>query len=109
MKHGADIAKEASDVLLMDGDLTAIVDAKKVSRTVMSLVGRNFRYIAGINSALIGLGLSGAISPALSALLHNATTVLVTLNSLSPLAGKDDGKDSAQRSRCKYVSGGNRW
>ncbi|MBZ0157822.1 MAG: heavy metal translocating P-type ATPase [Alphaproteobacteria bacterium] len=94
MKHGADIAKEASDVLLMDGDLTAIIDAKRVSRTVMSLVGRNFRYIAGINSVLIGLGLSGAISPALSALLHNATTVLVTLNSLSPLAGKDGGADN---------------
>ncbi|MCC6347351.1 MAG: heavy metal translocating P-type ATPase, partial [Nitrospirales bacterium] len=107
MKHGADIAKEASDVLLMDGDLTAIIDAKKVSRTVMSLVGRNFRYIAGINSALIGLGLSGTISPALSALLHNATTVLVTLNSLSPLAGKDGDTDSVQRKRVRSCSGAN--
>jgi heavy metal translocating P-type ATPase len=82
MKQGSDIAKEACDVLLMEGGLTAIIAARRTSRRTMSLIRRNFRYIVGINSALIGLGLFGLLSPAASAFMHNATTVATAVNSL---------------------------
>lgn len=85
MKHGADIAKEVCDVLLLSGDLTDIIHARNISKQAMTLIQQNFRYIVGINSTLIGLGLLGGITPALSALIHNSTTLLVTLNSLRPL------------------------
>jgi len=87
MKQGADIAKEACDILLLDGNLLNIIDARIMSRTALSLIKQNFGYIVGINSALLGLGLLGAISPAASAFAHNVTTVGVTLNSLRPLRG----------------------
>lgn len=85
LKDGADIAKEACDVLLMRGDLTDIIHARAISKQAMGLIRQNFRYIVGINSTLIGLGLLGGITPAFSALMHNSATVLVTLNSLRPL------------------------
>ncbi|MBI1921747.1 MAG: heavy metal translocating P-type ATPase [Geobacter sp.] len=85
LQHGADIAKEACDVLLMRGELSDIIHARQISRQAMALIQQNYRYIVGINSSLIGLGLLGAIPPSMSALMHNSTTVLVTLNSLRPL------------------------
>jgi heavy metal translocating P-type ATPase len=86
MKHGADIAKEASDVLVLDGNLLAIIEARQISRKTMSLIRQNFRYTVGINSALIGLGLLGVITPGITAVAHNAATIAITLNSLGFLS-----------------------
>ena len=88
MKHGADIAKEACDVLLLDGSLMAIIDAKNISIKAMDTIRQNFKYIVGINSSLIFLGLSGVLSPAVSAFMHNATTVISAMNSLMLLSDK---------------------
>jgi len=82
MKHGADIAKEVCDVLLLDGNLTAIIDTIKISRKAMSLIKKNFGYTVWINSSLIGLGLLGALPLAVSAFTHNAATIAVIMNSL---------------------------
>ena len=82
MKHGADIAKEACDVLLLDGHLMSIIDAKNISAKAMDTIRQNFKYIVGINTALIGLGLSGALPPAISALMHNAVTVASAMSSI---------------------------
>lgn len=84
MKHGADIAKEACDVLLLEGRLEGITEARRIAQYAMLRVKKNFVYIMGINTAMIGLGLLGLITPAISALMHNGTTVLVSLNSLRP-------------------------
>lgn len=88
MKHGADIAKEACDVLLLDGNLAAIIAARRMSQKAMNTIHNNFRYIVGINSSLILLGLSGVLSPAASALMHNAVTVASAMNSLMLLSDK---------------------
>lgn len=82
MKHGADIAKEACDVLLLDVSLMPIIDAKNISARVMGTIGQNFKYIVGINSSLIILGLAGISTPAFSAFMHNAATLAVTTKSL---------------------------
>ncbi|MBT9171561.1 MAG: putative manganese/zinc-exporting P-type ATPase [Actinobacteria bacterium] len=86
MKHGADIAKEACDVLLLDGTLMSIIDAKNISRRVMDTIRQNFKYIIGINSSLIILGLAGISTPAFSAFMHNAGTVLSALNGIRLVA-----------------------
>ena len=101
MKHGSDIARETCDVLLLDGGLMSILEAKNISAKVMDTIRQNFKYIVGINTALIGLGLLGALSPAISAFMHNAVTVLSAWNSLMLLSDKTI---SAKKMRHKKLS-----
>ncbi len=82
MKHGADIAREACDVMLLGERLERIVDARKISRKALSSIRMNYIYIMSINSSLIVLGLAGALTSSMSGLLHNTATVAVALNSL---------------------------
>ena len=84
MKHGADIAKEACDILLLDRGLEGIIEVREIAQDAMFRIKKNFRYIMGINTTLIGLGIGGMISPVLSALIHNATTVVVSASTLKP-------------------------
>ena len=84
MKHGADIAKEACDILLLDRGLEGIIEVREIAQDAMFRIKKNFRYIMGINTTLIGLGIGGMISPVLSALIHNATTVMVSANAFRP-------------------------
>ncbi|MCD5397661.1 heavy metal translocating P-type ATPase [candidate division NPL-UPA2 bacterium] len=84
MKSGTDIAQEASDVILLSEKLDRIIEARKISQNTMSLIRQNFRYIAGVNSMLIVLGLTGVFNPAIIALAHNTTTVMVAARSLRP-------------------------
>lgn len=84
MKHGADITKEACDVLLLDVKLEKIIEAKTISQYTISRIKRNFAYAIGINTSLIALGILGLINPVASALIHNATTILISANSLRP-------------------------
>lgn len=85
MRHGADIAREACDVLLMDGTLDDILTARAVSREAMELVEHNFRTIVAVNSAALLLAVTGAAPPVFSATIHNLSTILVGLRSLQPL------------------------
>jgi len=84
MKHGADIAKEACSVLLMDVRLERIIEARNMAQEAMLRIRQNFKYIVGINTVLIGLGTSGFTTPVFSAFAHNMTTFLVSANSLRP-------------------------
>ena len=84
MKHGADIAKKACDILLLDRGLEGIIEIREIAQDAMFRIKKNFRYIMGINTTLIGLGIGGMISPVLSALIHNATTVIVSASALRP-------------------------
>lgn len=106
MKHGADIAKEACDVLLLDGSLMSIIEAKNISKKAMDTIKQNFKYIVGINSSLIFLGLAGLSTPAFSAFMHNASTVLSALNSLRLASHKDI---TSKEKRCKSFYGGVQW
>ena len=85
MRHGADIAREACDVLLMEGTLDDILTAREISREAMALIERNFRTIVAVNSAALLLAVTGAMPPVFSATLHNMSTILVGLRSLQPL------------------------
>jgi P-type E1-E2 ATPase len=82
MKSGADIAHEVCDVLLTRPDLDEILTARSISRRAMSRLRWNYTATLGINFTLVLLGITGRISPSVSALMHNLATIVVTLNSL---------------------------
>ena len=87
MRHGADIAREACDVLLLEGTLEDILTARAISREAMELVEHNFRTIVAVNSTALLLAVTGAMPPVFSATLHNLSTILVGLRALRPLRG----------------------
>ena len=71
--------------------MVEIVTLKRVKRLLfaMALMRRiesNYRFIIGFNGLLIGMGLTGILSPAVSAVLHNLSTLDVSLRSMSALA-----------------------
>jgi P-type E1-E2 ATPase len=86
-QHGAELARESADVLLLRDELSAVPDAIKLARLTMERVRANYRAIVGVNTTLLALGALGAISPAVSGLLHNATTIATSARSLRPYAG----------------------
>ncbi|MDR1378621.1 MAG: heavy metal translocating P-type ATPase [Synergistaceae bacterium] len=88
MCSGADIAQEVADVVLSENRLQGIVDVRKLSTRAMSKIYRNYAFIVGVNSLLLALGLGGAITPAVSALLHNLATIASSVYSLTPVLKK---------------------
>jgi heavy metal translocating P-type ATPase len=91
MKHGADVAREACDVLLLDGRLDSLLTAVQVSRRAMERVNRSFRVTLGANSLFMALGLFGLAPGALLALLHNATTIAICTWSVRPVLNHNRG------------------
>lgn len=85
MKHGADIAQEACDVMLTSERLDSLMDAMSLSKMVMRRIKRNYQVIVGSNTLFIGLGVFGVISPAMLAFLHNSGTVLTCAQSMRPM------------------------
>jgi Cu2+-exporting ATPase len=92
MCGGADIAQEVADVILSENRLHALIDARKLGTGVMEKIYRNYAFIVGANSLLLALGLSGAITPTLSALLHNLATIGASVYSLAPIFDKPSAK-----------------
>ena len=88
LSHGADVAREACDVLLLDGQLASLLDGIEISRGTLARVGHSFRITLGANSALLALGLFGLAPAALLALLHNAATVGICAWIVRPLLAK---------------------
>ncbi|MBR5682617.1 MAG: heavy metal translocating P-type ATPase [Ruminococcus sp.] len=82
---GAAIAREIADITISADDLYALVELKRLSNALMSRIGWNYRTIIGFNGGLIGLGVLGALPPATSALLHNASTLAIGLRSMTEL------------------------
>jgi heavy metal translocating P-type ATPase len=91
MKESADIARETADVVITKGDLRSVLTARRLSAGVMRRIYDNYVFIVAINSTLLALGLGGVITPAMSALLHNASTIGASVRSLMPLL---EGSDS---------------
>lgn len=79
MGQGSDIAKEVADVVLSDTGLDALVDLRRLSCGLQQRMTNSYRKVVAINSALLALGVGGAITPQASSLLHNASTVGLSL------------------------------
>ena len=85
ISDGAEIAREIADITISADDLYQIVTLRFISNGLMKRIKRNYRQIVGINTSLILLGVSGVIMPTTSALLHNTSTLLITLKSMNNL------------------------
>jgi len=79
---GSAIAKEIADITISAQDLYCLVTLRKISEGMMKRIGRNYRRIIGFNAALMLLGASGIMTPAMSALLHNSSTVAIAIASM---------------------------
>ena len=85
ISDGAEIAREIADITIAADDLRELVTLKYLSNQLMKRIRRNYRAIVGINAGLIGLGAGGVIQPATLALLHNTSTIAISLKSMQNL------------------------
>lgn len=85
ISDGAEIAREIADITIAADDLNEIVTLKKLSNELMKRIQKNYRTIVGINAGLIVLGVVGIIQPTTSALLHNTSTLAISLRNMENL------------------------
>ncbi len=85
ISDGAAIAREIADVTIAADDLNELVVLKEIANGLNNRVDRNYRFVLGFNSALIVAGVAGLIAPTLSALLHNTSTVAISLASMTDI------------------------
>lgn len=90
ISDGAEIARQIADITVASDDLYSIVNLKDLSDRLMDRIRFNYRTIVGFNSGLIILGVFGILSPSVSALLHNTSTIALGLNGTTRLLGEDD-------------------
>ena len=90
ISDGAEIAREIADITIAADDLRVIVTLKKLANAMMKRIQCNYRGIVGINSGLIALGVGGVIQPTTSALLHNTSTLAISLKSMQDLLPEEE-------------------
>ena len=82
---GAAIAREIADITIASEDLFELVTLRKLGEALMTRIRRNYRFIVGFNFSLIVLGVAGVLPPTTSALLHNMSTLSISLRSMTNL------------------------
>lgn len=85
ISDGAQIAREIADVTIGADNLLQLVTLKYISNGLVRRIKKNYVRIVGINTGLIILGVLGIIQPTTSAMLHNTSTLLISLNSMKDL------------------------
>ena len=88
ISDGAELAREIADITVGGNDLYQIVALKRISDALMKRIRANYRFIVGFNGMLIGLGVAGVVQPTTSALLHNTSTLLIGVKSMTNLIEK---------------------
>ena len=83
--EGADIAREIADITISAHDLRQLVVLKQISTLLMKRVNFNYDFVVSFNAGLIGLGVMGILPPATTALLHNGSTIAISLHSMTDL------------------------
>ena len=81
----AAIAREIADITIAADSLWELVRLRQLAMALMHRIQNNYRFVIGFNGALIGLGVAGVLPPATSAMLHNLSTLAVSLHSMSAL------------------------
>ena len=90
ISDGAEIAREIADITIAADDLREVVTLKLLANAMMKRIHKNYRNIVGINSGLILLGVTGIVQPTVSALLHNASTLMISLGSMKNLLDENN-------------------
>ena len=82
---GAAIAREIADITVSAEDLREVLALRELAEALMRRIRQNYRLVIGINGGLIALGALGVLQPAACALLHNLSTVGISLKSMTRL------------------------
>lgn len=90
ISDGAQIAREIADVTIGADNLYELVTLKMISNGLMGRISKNYRVIVGFNLGLILMGVAGILQPTTSALLHNTSTLAISLKSMGNLLKEKD-------------------
>ena len=85
ISDGAAIAREIADITIAADSLFELVKLRALSQHLMQRIRSNYRFVIGFNGSLIALGAMGILAPATSAMLHNLSTVGVSMRSMTNL------------------------
>ena len=88
---GAAIAREIADITVASEDLFELVTLRKLSEALMARIHGSYRFIVTFNLSLITLGVAGVLPPAISALLHNTSTLGIGLKNMTDLLEEHEG------------------
>lgn len=91
---GAAIAREIADITVASEDLFALVTLRRLSEALIDRIHRNYRFIVSFNFSLIVLGVLGILPPTTSALLHNMSTLGISLKSMTNLLAEGEQTDN---------------
>ena len=82
ISDGAQIAREVADITVEADNLYELAQLMNISKNMERRIHKNYVQIVGINSALILLGITGILQPTVSALLHNLSTLMISMRSM---------------------------
>ena len=85
ISDGAAIAREIADITIAAEYLFELVALRRIAQGLMSRINSNYRFVIGFNGSLIGLGVAGVLAPATSAMMHNLSTLGISLRSMTNL------------------------
>ena len=88
---GAAIVREIADITVASEDLFELVTLRKLSEALMDRIHGSYRFIVAFNLSLITLGVAGVLPPAISALLHNTSTLGIGLKNMTDLLEEHEG------------------
>ena len=95
------ISREIADITISEENLYQLVTLKAISNGLMKRIHGNYRFVIGFNLGLILLGVAGVIAPATSALLHNTSTLGISLKSMTNLLNEQEKrKEYEEAERC---------
>ncbi len=97
ISDGAAIAQEIADITIAGENLWELVRLRQISTELMKRIRSNYRFVLGFNGMLIALGVAGVLMPAVSATLHNLSTLGISLRSMTGLPDQNH----------KYLEAGN--
>ena len=88
ISDGAAIAREIADITIAADNLWELVEMRRIATALMKRIHSNYRFVIGFNGILIALGVLGLLPPAASAMLHNLSTLGISLRSMSSFAAQ---------------------
>lgn len=82
MHRGADIARLASDIVLLEDNIERVADAKELANATRRLISSNFKLTVGLNTTILGAAALGLLTPVAASMLHNGSTIAILLRAL---------------------------
>ncbi|MCG5530788.1 heavy metal translocating P-type ATPase [Halorhodospira halochloris] len=83
MHNGAEFARLAADITLLEDDISRIADAKRLALATKRLIDSNFRITVGVNSTILLAAAAGLLCPVSTSVIHNGSTILTLLRALA--------------------------